>query len=126
MDRVSKVVLIGILQVWYLSPWGQSRPVPWGVDLNKEATYEFLDLAHVVLERFTRAKVQVANDLALISPTPLPRLLMVSLGGRTLLTLTRPAILHPSVFCSFIFSVHPSSVHCSMPSGSLNDHPLRT
>jgi hypothetical protein len=43
----------------------------------------------------------------------------------TLLTLTFPAILQPSVFCSFILSSQPSSLHCSMPCGSLNDHPFR-
>jgi hypothetical protein len=78
-------------------------------------THQFLDLHHVVLEGLAGREVQVntgSNDATCDRSLSRSR-------SPTLLTFTRPAIRHPSVFCSFILSIHPSSTHCECSA----DHP---
>ena len=125
VDDMPEVVMIRVFQIRHLQ---SARALGGG-----RQTYQFLDLHHIVLERFARAEVQVPNDLRIsIRSTPEMETHLVDFHPTADSASLHILLFHP-VCPTFLHALksemasHVSDPHtCSMPLGLSKDHPFRT
>lgn len=72
----------------------------------------------VLLETFSRCKVEISSNLSNFYFLTKEKWIL------TLFTSKYPYTWHPSPACCCNFSVKPSLMHCSIPSGLLKAHPF--